>query len=149
MLDNTTSHNISKVMTELIDRNIIYVIQYISNDDTQVDSGGPQSCYNITILCIEKTANDYIFHFYYSDYIHSYSYPSIICVDKFTKSSKKLSDLINDINTIKGKSTYYIDNFIKHWENDYCKVIEVSDEKLKSEMMKLHSKIDEIEKEIN
>lgn len=146
MINNTvTYHNVSKVMDKLIDKNIIYVVQYISNDDTQVDVDGPQSCYNITILCIEKTENDYIFHFNYSDYIYSYSYPSIICVDKFTASSKKLSDLINEINTIKEKSTYYINNFVKHWENDYCKVFEVSDEKLKSEMIILQSKMDEIE----
>jgi hypothetical protein len=138
------SYNMDKVINNLKDRDIIYSIQYISNEETEIDADGPTSCYNITILCIEKEKSDYIFHFNFSDYIRSYSYPSIICIDKFTLSSIKLSDLKNQINTISEKSPDYIYKFIQYWENNYSKIFGVSDENLKSEMMILQTKIDDI-----
>ena len=73
--DTILPQNLSTAMINLKDKNIIYFVQYISNEDTQIDGDGPQSWWNITLLCIEKTEDDYIFHFNYSDSIHGYSYP--------------------------------------------------------------------------
>ena len=73
----TFSQNLSNVLTKLnlTDENIIYSVQFISNEDVQIDRDGPDSNWNITFLCIEKIENDYIFHFNFSDEFHSYSYP--------------------------------------------------------------------------
>lgn len=126
----------------LKDKNIIYSNQYISNEDTQVDSDGPQSYWNINIFCIEKIDGDYIFHFNCSDYIHGYCYPYLKIVSNFTTFFKKLSDLKNDFNTIIEKDTKDIGYFLKMWEDNYCFAFNSNDTDLIIEMNILASKID-------
>jgi hypothetical protein len=128
----------------LIDKNIIYSSQHISNDDTQIDSDGPQSSWNITIVCIEKIEGDYIFHINYSGYIHDYSYPYLKVVNNFTTFSRKLSELKNDFNTILEKPTYKIADFLKLWEDEYCCAFHSNDTDLINEMKILASKIESI-----
>lgn len=144
--DETYPQNLSLVLTNLKDSNIIYSKQYISNEETQFDADGLESNWSITILCIEKTEDDYIFHFNYSnDQFHSYSYPYFREVSKFSTWSKKLSDLKNETMLISEKSTSDIGKYLNPWDNDYRMIFESSDEKLKSEMNILSSKVDEIE----
>jgi len=126
----------------LIDKNIIYSNQFISNDDTQIDSDGPQSYWNITLFCIEKIESDYIFHFNYSDYIRGYSYPYLKVVNNFSTFSKKLSDLKNDFNNIIEKDTKDIGYFLKMWEDNYCCAFHSNDTDLINEMNILGSKIE-------
>jgi hypothetical protein len=128
----------------LIDKNIIYSSQHISNDDTQIDSDGPQSSWNITIVCIEKIEGDYSFHSNYSDYIRGYSYPYFKVVNNFTTFSRKLSDLKNDFNTILEKPTNKIGHFLKMWEDEYCCAFHSNDTDLINEMKILASKIESI-----
>ena len=128
----------------LIDKNIIYSSQHISNDDIQIDSDGPQSSWNISVICIEKIEGDYIFHSNYSDYIRGYSYPYFKVVNNFTTFSRKLSDLKNDFNTILEKPTNKIGNFLKLWEDEYCCAFHSNDSDLINEMKILASKIESI-----
>jgi hypothetical protein len=128
----------------LIDKNIIYSSQHILNDDTQIDSDGPQSSWNISVICIEKIEDDYIFHINYSDYIRGYSYPYFKVVNNFSTFSKKLSELKNDFNTILEKPTDKIGNFLKLWEDDYCCAYHSNDPDLINEMKILASKIESI-----
>jgi hypothetical protein len=144
---NTTfSLNLSDVMKQLIDKNIIYSVQYISNEETQIDSDGPQSYWNITLLCIEKIENDYIFHFNYSNEMHSYSYPYFKHAIKFTLFSRKLSDLKNDfIKILNKESGIDIYGFIRMWNEDYCYAFNTGDANLLSELMNLSVKMMDIE----
>jgi hypothetical protein len=126
----------------LKDKNIIYSTQYISNEDTQIDSDGPESYWNITIFCIEKIDGDYIFHTNYSDYIHGYCYPYFKTVSNFTTLSKKLSDLKNDFNNIIEKETKDISYFLRMWEDNYSLASQSNDTDLITEMNILGSKIE-------
>jgi hypothetical protein len=126
------------------DKNIIYYTQYISGEDTQIDSDGPQSYWTITLVCIEKTTDDYIFHFNYSGALHGYCYPYFKIVSDFTTFSKKLSNLKNDFNTILEKPTNEIGYFLKMWEDEYCFAFNTTDSDLMNEMKILATKIPNI-----
>jgi hypothetical protein len=143
--DATFKYNILNVMKNLKDKNIIYSIQYIHDEDTQIDQDGPQSDWYISLLCIEKTEDDYIFHFNHSSNIHAYSYPYFVIVDKFTPFSKKLSDLKHDFDTILN-TKLNMNKFITMWENDYYYAFHTGDTDLTSELMNLSVKMIEIEK---
>jgi hypothetical protein len=146
---NTTfSQNLSNVMKNLKNKNIIYSVQYISNEDTQIDQDGPQSYWNINLLCVEKTEDDYIFHLNYSNETHGYSYPYFKVMNDFKLYSKKLSDLKNDFDIIFNKE-YNVDvgHFIKIWNEDYCYALNTDDKDLTSELMSLSVKMMEIESE--
>ena len=73
--DETFPKNLSSAMTNLKDKNIIYSTQYLSNEDVQCDGDGYNSWWNITLFSVEKTEDDYVFHFNYSNEIHAYSQP--------------------------------------------------------------------------
>lgn len=127
------------------DKNIIYCTQFISDDDTQIDSDGPQSSWRITVLCIEKTNDDYIFHFNYSDTFHGYSYPYFKIIKNFYTFSEKLSELKDDINNILEIPTSQIGNFLRMWEEEYCYIFNSKDTDLINEMNMLIIKIKTIE----
>jgi len=145
--DTTFSKNLSNVLTKLnLDsENIIYSVQYISNEDIQIDRDGPQSSWDITLVCIEKTLDDYIFHTNYSHDFHSYSYPYFKEFAIYSSFSKKLSELKKDIdnhlNNISNE-TYYL---VKMWDNNYSHALSSSDQNLLSEMKNLSIKMMEIE----
>lgn len=146
---NTTfNQNLSNVMKNLKDKNIIYSVQYISNEDTQIDGDGPQSYWDINLLCIEKTENDYIFHFNYSNEIHGYSYPYFKVMSNFKLYSKKLSDLKNNFNNICNKEyNGDVGHFIKMWDEEYSYAFHTGDTNLTSELRNLSVKMIEIESE--
>ena len=145
--DATLSKNLSAVLTKLnLDiKNIIYSVQYISNEDVQIDKDGPQSSWDITLLCIEKTLDDYIFHINYSHDFHSYSYPYFKEFAIYSSFSTKLSELKKDIdkhlNNISNETNY----LIKMWNDNYSYAFSSSDQNLISEMRNLSLKIMDIE----
>jgi hypothetical protein len=146
--DATLPQNLSIAMINLKDKNIIYSVQYLSNEDVQCDGDGYNSYWNITLFSVEKTKDDYIFHFNYSDTIHGYSYPYYKNISKFRLYSKKLSDLKNDFDTIFNKeSKINIGHFISEWNYEYAHAFHSGDSILTSELKNLSVKMIEIEKE--
>lgn len=142
--DKTFPQNLSLVLTNLKDKNIIYSVQYIFDEDVQTDRDGADSTWNINVLCIEKTEDDYIFHFNYSNHIHAYSYPYFKEINKFDMYSKKLSDLKNDfINILTDKSN--MNRFINMWNDEYCYAFRADDTNLLTELKSLSDKMVEIE----
>jgi hypothetical protein len=126
-------------------KNIIYSTQYISDEDTQYDQDGPQSSWVIVFLCIEKTSDDYIFHFFQSDYLRSYSYPYLAIVNKFHPFTQKLSDLKVKGSTISERSTNEINNYIQMFNNFYSHGFKSTDQNLINLLKPFSLQIDELE----
>jgi hypothetical protein len=142
---NTFTQHLSIAMLHLTDKNIIHSVQYISNEETQIDRDGPESTWNQSLLCIEKTENDYIFHFFKSDYLQSYSYPYFKLVNKFHPFCQKLSDLHTKFSDIFCKSYGEINSFINYWNEDLHYTLNSKDTDLNIQMAILNDKIDELE----
>jgi len=139
------AQNEALALSHLKDKMIIYSVQYISNEDTQIDGDGPTSSWDQSFLCIEKTENDYIFHFFRSDNFHTYSYPYIKAVTKYYPFSQKLSDLQKQFSDILSKSYSDINSFINYWNEDLSFALICNDKDLNHQMKILSSKIDELE----
>ena len=125
--------------------NIIYSTQYTCDEDIQIDQDGPQSCWQIVVLCIEKTSDDYIFHFFQSDYLRSYSNPYLAIVSKFHPFTQKLSDLKVKGSTISEKSSNEINNYIQMFNNYYCHGFQCSDQVLINDINTLSLQIGDLE----
>ena len=144
--DETFPKNLSSAMTNLKDKNIIYSTQYLSNEDVQCDGDGYNSWWNITLFSVEKTEDDYVFHFNYSNEIHAYSQPYYKHVTKFKLYSKKLSDLKNDINNIFNKDhDINVGQLIEKWNEEYSIAFKTDDTFLLTELKSLSAKMVEIE----
>jgi hypothetical protein len=142
----TFPHNLSTAILNLKDKNIIYSTQYLYNEDVQCDGDGYNSWWNITLFSVEKTEDDYIFHFNYSNEIHGYSEPYYKHVSKFTLYSKKLSDLKNDIYNIFNKvHDNNVGQLIEMWNEEYCFAFKTDDANLLTELKNLSDKMVEIE----
>jgi len=137
--------NQATVFAKLQDKIIIHSKEYISNEDIQIDGDGPQSTWNQTFLCIEKTNDDYIFHFFNSEYFDSYSYPHFNIINKYHHGFKKFSELKNDFSDIFDKSHIHMNHFLNSWYNSYSYGFNTSDKDLNDQMMILHNKCDELE----
>jgi hypothetical protein len=144
--DNTIfDYNYSLIANDLTGKNIIYKTQYIFDDDTQIDGDGPQSDWQQTLLCIEKTDDDYIYHIYNSNFFHAYSYAYLSKVTKFYPCMIKFSKIQTDFINISEKSTSDIGNFIKFFNDQICHGFHSGDEFLISELKILYSKIEDLE----
>jgi hypothetical protein len=143
--DSTFKHNLDLVSKGLEDKNIIYSNQYIADDETQYDRDGPESTWSIHIICIEKTEDDYIYHLFQSDWLHSYSTPSFREVNKFHSFTRKLSDLKNDLSDIFNKPTNVMWKFIEMFNDTYSYGLQSNDEILINELKKISFKINELE----
>lgn len=142
--ESTFTENLALVQNELKGKNIIYSVQYIKDEDTQIDGDGPQSWWSVEFLCIEKTDDDYIFHTFSKNNIHSYSYPHFARIDENTSCSVKLSSLKTQVDNIFDKDTYEISRFIFGWEESYSNALKSKDEVLLKELISISSKIDEL-----
>jgi hypothetical protein len=143
--NNTFTTNEASVMSHLQDKLIIHSIQYISNNDTQTDQDGHDSSWNQTFLCIEKIENDFIFHFFTSEYFRAYSKPYFKLVKKFHHNIQKLSDLQKQFSDIFSKSYDDITNFINYLNNDLVYSLNTKDKDLNDKMATIFSKIDDLE----
>ena len=142
--ESTFTENLAFVQNELKGKNIIQCFQYILDEDTQIDGDGPQSWWSVEFLCVEKTDDDYIFHTFAKNNLHSYSYPYFVRIDKNTSFSIKLSSLKIQVDNLFNKDTYEISRFISMWENSYCHTLSTKDEVLLKELISISSKIDEL-----
>jgi hypothetical protein len=140
----TFTENLAFVQKELNGKNIIQCFQYIVDDETQIDGDGPQSWWSVEFLCIEKTDDDYIFHTFAKNNLHSYSYPHFVRIDKNTSFSIKLSSLKIQVDNSFDKGIYEISNFISRWENSYCHALVSKDTVLMKELQYISSKIDDL-----
>ena len=138
-------YNYSLIANDLTGKNIIYKTQYIFDDETQTDRDGPESTWQQTLLCIEKTDDDYIYHFYNSNFFQAYSYPSLRQVSKFYPFMIKFSKIKTDFEDISEKSTSHIGNFIQLCNNIISYGLFSKDELLVNEIKMLYPKIDELE----
>jgi hypothetical protein len=143
--DDTFKNNLETVYKNLIDKNIIYSTQYIHDEDINCDGDGFESYWEIVFLCIEKTENDYIFHIFNSDQIHSYAQPYFKTIYKFNQSSKKLSDIKETVKTISEKSKNEICNFIYMFENHLRRGLKCSDQNLVKYLKSLSILIKDLE----
>ena len=145
--DTTFPKNLSAVLTKLnLDiKNIILSVQYISNEDIQIDQDGPQSSWDITFVCIEKTADDYIFHINYSHDFQSYSYPYFKEFAIYSSFSRKLSELKKDIDKHLNNISNETDFFVRMWDDNYSYAFSSSDQNLISEMNCLAIKMIDID----
>jgi hypothetical protein len=145
MSDIIFKKNLELVSKSLINKNIIYSTQYISDEDTQIDGDGPQSSWNIVVLCIEKTDDDYIFNFFRSEYLRSYSYPYFAIINKFHPFNVKLSNLKANSETISEKKSNEISNYIEMFNNHYSYGFKCTDQDLHNELKSLSLQIDFLE----
>ena len=143
--DYTFKHNLDLVSKGLEGKNIIFSNQYIADDETQYDRDGPESTWSIHIICIEKTVDDYIYHQFQSDWLHSYSTPSFRAVNKFHSFTRKLSDFKNELNNIFDKSTNAMCKSIEMFNDTYCAGLQSNDELLINELKIISSKIVDLE----
>ena len=58
------TENLAIVQDKLKDKNLIYSVQYITDEDTQIDRDGPESSWRVEFFSIEKIENDFIFHIF-------------------------------------------------------------------------------------
>jgi hypothetical protein len=143
---NTTyAHNEALALSHLQHKLIIHSVQYISNEETQIDGDGPESSWNQSFLSIEKTENDFIFHFFRSDYFQAYSYPYFKLVKKFHHSIQKLSDLEKQFSNMFSNSYNNITNFIRYLNEDLCYALNTNDTDLNNKIATIFSKIDDLE----
>ena len=142
--ESTFIENLAFVQNHLKGKNIIYSVQYIQDEDTQIDGDGPQSWWSVEFLCIEKTEEDYIFHTFTKYNLHSYSYPYFVRINKTKPVSFNLSYLKTQVDNLFDKGTYEISRFISMWENSYCRALSTKDEVLLKELISISSKIDEL-----
>lgn len=143
--DYIFEQNLKTVSKSMIDKNIIYSIQYIADEETQIDGDGPESSWQIIFLCIEKTDDDYIFHLFQSDFLRAYSYPSLKVVSKFNLFSQKLSEIKDKGISIYNKPNNEINNYIQMFNNHYSHGIGCSDEDLTNDLKSLGLQIDDLE----
>jgi len=142
--ESTFTENLAFVQNELKGKNIIQCFQYILDDDTQIDGDGPQSWWSVEFLCIEKTDDDYIFHTFAVNNLHSYSYPYFVRINETKPVSIKLSSLKTQVDNLFNSSTHEISRFIYMWENSYCHALSTKDEVLLKELNSISSKIDDL-----
>lgn len=94
--DSITPNYMNLIVDELIDKNIIFLHQYIRDIDNDFDREyGPINSWIIGIIFIEKTATDYIFHMLETDKKSSGAEPHYI--ERFItfphKQTVKLSEM--------------------------------------------------------
>jgi hypothetical protein len=137
--------NMEIVLKNLVDKNIIHKTQYIADEETQIDGDGPESSWQIIVLCIEKTDDDYIYHLFQSEYLHSYSYPSLKVVDKFNLFSQKLSQIKEIGISIYNKPSNEINNYIRMFNDHYSAGFQSNDQDLIKDLKSLSLQIDDLE----
>jgi len=137
--------NMEIVLKSLTDKNIIHKTQYIADEETQIDADGPESSWQIVCMCIEKTDDDYIFHLFQSNFLRSYSYPSLKVVDKFHPFAQKLSDIKNKGLSIYDKPTNEINNFVRMFNDHYCAGFQSNDQDLIKDLKSLSLQIEDLE----
>jgi hypothetical protein len=112
--DTTFPTNYQTVLKKLDGKTIIYSVQFILNEETQIDRDGPESTWDQFFFCVEKEEvevenngeknTDYVLHLFQSaSMLHSYSYPSFYTIANYNHSFSKLSDL-------KEKTEAYLEN---------------------------------------
>ena len=143
--DSIFEKNFETVSKSLVDKNIIYKTQYIGDEETQIDGDGPESSWQIIVLCIEKTDDDYIYHLFQSGYLHSYSYPSLKVVDKFNLFSQKLSQIKEIGISIYNKPSNEINNYIRMFNDHYSAGFQSNDQDLIKDLKSLSLQIDDLE----
>jgi hypothetical protein len=144
--DHIFTENLAIVQDNLKGKSLIYSVQYITNEDTQIDGDGPQSSWCVEFFSIEKIENDFIFHIFSSNYVHAYSYPYLCNINKSNHHFVSLSDLKNELKTIFNKSLYDISNFIRRYEESYSHAHNSKDDDLTKEMKEIALNIYELEK---
>jgi hypothetical protein len=142
--ESTFTENLAFVQNELKGKNIIYSVQYIYDEETQIDGDGPQSNWSVEFLSIEKTDDDFIFHTFSKNDLHSYSYPYFVRINKTNLVSIKLSCLKIQVDSLFEKSIQEISGFISRWESSYANICKSNDSVLLKELISISSKIDEL-----
>jgi len=148
--ESTFTENLTILQDKLKDKNIIYFVQYIQDEETQIDKDGPQSWWSVEFLCIEKTEDDYIFHTFNSGPIHAYSYSYFVRLIKDEPDSIKLSSLDNEADKLINEAdNNEISKFIWLWKLSYSHALKSKDEDFIKKLTKLSHKIDCLEKIYN
>jgi len=142
--DSTFTENLAFFLNELKGKNIIYSVQYIINEDTEIDRDGPESWWCVEFLSIEKTDEDYIFHTFTSNTLHSYSFPYFVLIKKAKYRSVTLSYLKNQITNLFDKPLDEISSFISIWKQSYSHASKSTDETLLKELITISSTISEL-----
>jgi len=138
--------NLETVSKSLIEKNIIYSTQYIYDEDVQIDCHwGPESYWQIVFMCIEKTNDDYIYHLFQSNYLHTYSYPYLDVVIKFKQFSQKLSQIKEIGMVLYDKPNNEIYNYIRMFNDHYSCGLKSTDQDLIKDLKSLSLQIDDIE----
>lgn len=140
---NTTfTTNYPMVLKKLDGKTIVHSVQFIFDEETQIDGNGLNSTWYQFILCLEKTEDDYVFHLFMSpNMLQDYSYPYFKLIPDYNLSSVSLSDFKNKIDSYLGNidafTTREISNFICSYDR-HTGHANLADENFRNQMKQLN-----------
>jgi hypothetical protein len=145
---NTFTSNFNTLSKKFTGQDIIHSVQYLSDEDVNIDSDGADSNWVQCFLFIVKEDTDYVFHLFEQQF-HNSSFPYFSNLDDYYESSYKLSSTMSKIKTyvdnMNAFTTSEVHNFV--WKlNDFIFNINTDNKKFNAKLKVLKSRFYKLER---